>query len=241
MHGRQRPVQRCGHGRRRQRFPGPVASELHWPGVGRIVQCFDRLGRRQPDRPPSASIPARQASPTRCRRYAANGNLPHHLDGDRRGEQFCVEFQSRRLDVTYSNSAPSNLTLSLDQSTVSAGSGEPNLSGTSPTRSRTSRTSLPSIGATAPRHAGHYDRRSRRRPNDLYRPAELHHLCRGGHYTINRHRRRHGRQHDGKYFGNGNSGAGGSDGRRDHAGASEFVGNRSRPLGSPAAADRPAT
>ena len=60
--------------------------------------------------------------------YAANGTYGIIVTVTD-AENNSASNSSTPFDVTYSNSAPSNLTLSLDQTTVSAGSGEPNLSG----------------------------------------------------------------------------------------------------------------
>ena len=60
--------------------------------------------------------------------YAANGTYGIIVTATD-AENNSASNSSTPFDVTYSNSAPSNLTLSLDQTTVSAGSGEPNLSG----------------------------------------------------------------------------------------------------------------
>jgi PKD repeat protein len=108
-------------------FNGPAAAEsynvsIDW-GDGSPATTFSLSpGQTSVTNPDEAGFdyPLQQ--------YAANGTygiIVTVTDADGNS----ASNSSSPLDVTYSNSAPSNLTLSLDQSTVSAGSGEPNLSG----------------------------------------------------------------------------------------------------------------
>ena len=108
-------------------FNGPAAAEsynvsIDW-GDGSAATTFSLdPGQTSVTNPDEAGFdyPLQQ--------YAANGTYGIIVTVTD-AENNSASNSSTPFDVTYSNSAPLNLTLSLDQSTVSAGSGEPNLSG----------------------------------------------------------------------------------------------------------------
>ena len=108
-------------------FNGPAAAEsynvsIDW-GDGSAATTFSLdPGQTSVTNPDEAGFdyPLQQ--------YAANGTYGIIVTVTD-AENNSASNSSTPFDVTYSNSAPSNLTLSLDQTTVSAGSGEPNLSG----------------------------------------------------------------------------------------------------------------
>ena len=122
-------IQRGRHGGRRQRSPDQLHVSFTGPASQESYTVTINWGGADADDDGTTTFslnPGQTSFVYPLPQYAVAGTYPITLTVTDAESNYAA---SSAFYVTYTNSAPSALVLSLDQSTVTAGSGEPNLSG----------------------------------------------------------------------------------------------------------------